>query len=144
LRLQETFSIARPPEEVFDYVIQADNLADWQTSKTFVEQLTDGPTRLGTRLRERTKVPGRKEWEQIVEVVEFERPRRFGVHIVEGPTPVDGRWMFEPDGDETRVRFEAWGEMPGVPKLLLPVVKLMMARSFARYHRNLRRNVEAL
>lgn len=144
MRIEETFSIARPPKVVFDYVTQAGNLADWQTSKTFVEQITDGPPRLGTRLRERTKVPGRKEWEQIVEFVEFERPRRLGVHIVDGPVPVDGRWTFEPDGDGTRVRFEAWGEVGGPLKLLAPALKLVMARDFAKYHRNLRRRVEAL
>jgi carbon monoxide dehydrogenase subunit G len=144
MRFEETFSVGRPPTVVFDYVIQPGNLADWQTSKTFVEQITDGPPRLGTRVRERTKVPGRKEWEQIVEVVEFERPRRFGVHIVEGNVPVDGRWTFERDGAATRVHFEAWGELRGPLKLLQPMVKLAMARSFAKYHRNLRRNVEAL
>jgi hypothetical protein len=40
MRIEETFSVARPPKVVFDYVIQAGNLADWQTSKTFVEQIT--------------------------------------------------------------------------------------------------------
>jgi hypothetical protein len=109
-----------------------------------VQQITEGPPGLGTRVRERTKVPGRKEWEQIVEFVEFEPPRLFGVHIVEGPTPVDGRWTFEPDGDGTRVHFEAWGELRGPLRLLLPVLKRVMARDFARYHRNLRRNVEEL
>jgi uncharacterized protein YndB with AHSA1/START domain len=53
LRVEETFSIERPPQVIFDYVVQADNLADWQTSKTFAEQITDGPPRLGTRMRER-------------------------------------------------------------------------------------------
>jgi Polyketide cyclase / dehydrase and lipid transport len=144
MRFEQTFSVARPPKVVFEYVIQPGNLADWQTSKTFVEQLTDGPPRLGTRLRERTKVRGRKEWEQIVEFVEFERPRRLGVHIVEGDVPVDGRWTFERDAGATLVHFEAWGELRGPLKLLQPVVKLAMAREFATYHRNLRRNVEAL
>lgn len=144
MRFEETFSVGRPPKVVFDYVIQPGNLADWQTSKTFVEQITDGPTRLGTRVREGTKVFGRREWEQIVEVVEFERPRRFGMHIVEGGFRGGGRWTFERDGDETRVHFEAVVQLPGPLKLLQPVMKVAMSRSFAKYHRNLRRNVEAL
>jgi len=95
-------------------------------------------------VRERTKVPGRKEWEQIVEVVEFERPRRFGLHIVEGGFPGGGWWTFERDGDATRVHFEALVQLRGPLKLLQPVMKVAMARSFAKYHRNLRRNVEVL
>jgi uncharacterized protein YndB with AHSA1/START domain len=143
LRVEETFSIDRSPQDVFDYVVQVDNLADWQTSKTFAEQITEGPPRLGTRIRERTKVPGRNEWEQIVEFAEFERPRLLGTHIVEGPTPIDGRWTFEPDGNATRVHFEAWGDLHGPQRLLQPLLKLAIARQFRKYHRNLRRNLEA-
>jgi uncharacterized protein YndB with AHSA1/START domain len=43
--------VARPPDVVFDYLTSPSNLADWQTSKTSVEQLTDGPPGLGTRVR---------------------------------------------------------------------------------------------
>lgn len=130
------------PEAVFDYMTDPANLADWQTSKTSVEQLTEGPPRLGTRVRERTKPPGGKEFEQVVEFTEFERPRRFHVHIVEGPYPVDGTWTLEPDGAGTRVHFMADGQLSGALSLLQPVAKRVMARQFATYHRNLRRNVE--
>jgi uncharacterized protein YndB with AHSA1/START domain len=141
--VEETFSVNRPPEVVFDYLTNPSNLAAWQTSKTSVEQLTDGPPRLGTRVRERTKPPGGKEFEQIVEFTEFDRPVRVHAHIVEGPYPIDGTWSFEPDGDATRVRFVAEGELRGVMRLLKPVARLVMARQMAGYHRNLRRNVEA-
>jgi uncharacterized protein YndB with AHSA1/START domain len=75
MRITETFVVGGPPEVVFDYVTDPANLADWQTSKTSVEQLTDGLPGLGTRVRERTKPPGAKEFEQIVEFTEFIRPR---------------------------------------------------------------------
>ena len=140
MRVEQTFSVGRPPEAVFDYLTNPSNLAAWQTSKTSVEQLTDGPPRLGTRFRERTKPPGGKEFEQIVEFTEFDRPRRVHVHIVEGPYPVDGTWSFEPDGNGTRVHFVAEGKLHGVMRILQPVTKLLLARQMAGYHRNLRRN----
>jgi len=143
MRLEQTFSVSRPPELVFDYLSNPSNLAAWQTSKTLVEQLTDGPPRLGTRVRELTKPPGGKEFEQIVEFTEFDRPRRVHVHIVDGPYPVDGTWSFEPDGDGTRVHFVAEGRLRGVMRVLQPVAKLAMARQMTGYHRNLRRNLEA-
>jgi uncharacterized protein YndB with AHSA1/START domain len=142
MRLEQSFRVSRPPEVVFDYLTNPANLADWQTSKTFVEQLTDGPPRLGTRVRERTKPPGGKEFEQIVEFSEFDWPRRVHIHIVEGPYPVDGTWSFEPDGDGTGVRFVAEGELRGVMRLVQPVAKLILGRQMAGYHRNLRRNLE--
>jgi len=52
-------------------------------------------------------------------------------------------WSFEPDGSGTRVHFVADGQLRGVMRLLEPVVSRVMARQFAGYHRNLRRNVES-
>ena len=60
VRIEQSFIVKRPPEVVFDYLTDPANLADWRTSKTAVEKLTEGPPRLGTRVRERTKAAGRK------------------------------------------------------------------------------------
>jgi carbon monoxide dehydrogenase subunit G len=141
--VEQTFSVSRPPEVVFDYLANPSNVPDWQTSKTSVEQLTDGPPGLGTRVRERTKPPFGTEFEQLVEFTEFDRPRHIRVHIVEGPYPIDGTWSFEPDGAGTRVNFTADGELQGAMRILQPLMKRLLARQFAGYHRNLRRQIEA-
>jgi uncharacterized protein YndB with AHSA1/START domain len=143
MRVEQTFTVARPPEAVFDEVTDPAKLATWQTSKTAVTPLTDGPPRLGSRVRERTRAPGGREFEQVVEFTEFDRPRRLRAHVVEGPQPIDGTWSFSPDGDGTRVDFVAEGRLRGPARLLAPVVKRVLARQFAGYHENLRRNVEA-
>jgi uncharacterized protein YndB with AHSA1/START domain len=122
--------VGQPPEVAFDYVTDPSKLANWQTSKTSVEQLTDGPAELGTRVPERTKPPGGKEFEQIVELTEFDRPRRLRVHIVEGPYPIDGTWTFAPDEDGTQVTFAAEGELRGLMRILQPLVRLVNARHF--------------
>jgi uncharacterized protein YndB with AHSA1/START domain len=142
VRVEQTFRIARTPEAVFDYLTDPSKLASWQTSKTAVEQLTDGPPGLGTRVRERTRGPGGREFEQVVEFTEFDRPRRVHVHIVEGPYPVDGSWSFSPDGEGTRVDFVAEGELTGALRLLAPLARRGIAREFAGYHENLRRALE--
>jgi uncharacterized protein YndB with AHSA1/START domain len=144
MRIEETFTVGAAPEAVFDYLVDSRNLAAWQTSKTSVELLTPGPPGLGTRVRERTKPPAGREFEQVVEFTEFDRPHRVHVHIVEGPFPVDGTWTFMPEGQGTRVRFVAEGPLKGAAKLAGPIVRRAMARQFAGYHENLRRNVEAL
>jgi uncharacterized protein YndB with AHSA1/START domain len=144
VRVEQTFTVARPPEAVFDYVTDPANLRDWQTSKTKFEPLSDGPPRQGYRIREWQKGPGGKEFEQVVEFTEFDRPHKLHTHIVEGPYPVDGAWTFAPaDGGGTRVHFLAEGDLHGLMRLLGPVVSRMVGRQFAAYHENLRRNVEA-
>jgi hypothetical protein len=40
VKVEQAFRVARPPDVVFDYLTSPSNLADWQTSKTSVEQLT--------------------------------------------------------------------------------------------------------
>jgi carbon monoxide dehydrogenase subunit G len=142
VNIEQTFFVARPPEEVFDYVTNPANLSRWQTSNRSIEPLTDGPAGVGSRFRERTKPPLGKEFEQITEFTEFDRPRRVQVHVVEGPYPVDGTWTFEPAGDGTRVAFIAEGELTGLMKLLEPVASRLLARQFAGYHRNLKQNIE--
>jgi carbon monoxide dehydrogenase subunit G len=142
MRIEQTFRVARPPEVVFDYLTDPSRVAEWQTTKTSVEPLTEGPPRQGTRVRERIKQPGGKEFEQLVEFIEFDRPRRVRTNVVEGPYRIDGTWSFEPDGAGTRVRFVAEGPLEGVMRLLGPLAKRMIDRQFRGYHRNLSRNLE--
>jgi len=142
MRIEETFRVARPPEAVFDYMTDPANLAEWQTTKTYVEQITPDPRGVGTRIRERTNPPVGKEFEQVVEFAEFDRPRRLATRIVEGPVKVDGWWTFTPEGDGTRVEFVAEGELRGLMRVLGPLTARMMSRQFAGYHRKLRENLE--
>ena len=143
MRIEQTLHVASPPEEVFDYLTNPSNLREWQTSKTRVEVITDGPPRQGYRVREWTKPPGAKEFEQVVEFTDFDRPHRLHTHIVEGPQPIDGTWVFTPAGGGTRVEFVAEGQLRGLMRIAEPIVRRMIARQFAQYHENLRRNVEA-
>jgi uncharacterized protein YndB with AHSA1/START domain len=142
LRVEETFTVARSPEAVFDYLTDPAHLAEWQTAKTSVEPMTGGPMRAGSRIRERTKPPMGKEFEQVVEFTEFDRPHRVHTHIVEGPQPIDGTWTFTPQGAGTRVHFVAAGELRGPLRFLTPVVAPLLRRQFAGYHANLRRYLE--
>jgi len=143
MRIEQSFRVARPPAEVFAYMTDPANLADWQPSKLSVQPLTDGPPRLGYRVKERTKV-GLRTWDQVVEFTEFEPGRALTTHIVEGAMPVDGRWTFEDDGaGGARVHFVAEGQLSGPAKLAEPLLRRGIARSFRPYHTLLAGNVEA-
>jgi uncharacterized protein YndB with AHSA1/START domain len=143
MRVEQSLTIGRPPAEVFAYMTDPANLPAWQPSKISVEPLTDGPPRVGYRVRERTKA-GLRQWDQVVEFTEFEPGRALTTHIVEGSIPVDGRWTFADDGHGgTHLRFVAEGELTGVARLLGPLISRGVARSFRQNHALLARNVEA-
>jgi len=48
--------VAAPPPAVFDYLAEPRHRPQWQPSLRAVEVLTDGPTGVGTRWRDRTMV----------------------------------------------------------------------------------------
>jgi carbon monoxide dehydrogenase subunit G len=142
MRIEQSFSVGRPPGEVFAFMVDPANLPSWQTSKVSVEPLTDGPPRKGYRIKERTKI-GLRQWEQVVEFSEFEPGRALGTRIIEGSMPVDGRWTLQADGAErTAVQFVAEGRLTGAMRLLEPLITRGTARSFRHYHALLARNVE--
>jgi carbon monoxide dehydrogenase subunit G len=143
MRVEQFFSVGRPPAEVFAYMTDPASLVSWQPSKVSVEPLTEGPPRRGFRVKERTRI-GLREWDQVVEFTEFEPGRALTTHIVEGSVPVDGRWTLEDDGaGGTRAHFVAEGRLTGPMRLVEPLVQRGVARSFRHYHALLARNVEA-
>jgi hypothetical protein len=141
--IEQQFDVASSPECVFDYMTDPANLREWQTPKTRVEVLSEGQPCAGFRLREWTKIPGRQEFEQVVEFTRFERPTLLHTHIVEGPQPIDGTWSLSRAAGGTRVHFVAMGQLRGAMRVATPIVTRIIDRQFRKYHENLRRRVES-
>ena len=137
IHVSHSIDIRRSPEDVFAYVTDPANLHTWQDAEE-IEQLTPGPVRPGTRFREVHKALGRRRTE-ITEVVLFDHGRRFGIRVVDGP-PVDGRWDFEAIDGGTRVTMTPQPRLPGP---LAPLAALATVLVFSRFHRRLKRALEA-
>ncbi len=133
IRVELETRIERPPAEVFAYLADPRNLHDWQGTAE-VEQLTPGPIAAGTRFRELRRMLGRRI-ESVTEIVDYQPDRRFGIRVISGPLPIDGRWDLEPDGTGTLLRFSAQG---GGPALAAPLVR----RRFSGAHACLKQNIE--
>jgi uncharacterized protein YndB with AHSA1/START domain len=136
--------IDRPVAEVFAYVTDPAALPEWQTNTVEVEQLTDGPLGLGTRLRE-VHAAGRRRMEQVVEVSAYEPDRRFDLDIVEGPVPVGARHVFEStaDGRGTVIHFAAEGRANGAVRVLEPLLTVAIRRQMKGHYARLKERLEA-
>jgi uncharacterized protein YndB with AHSA1/START domain len=133
--------IVRPPAEVFAYVADASKLATWQTNT--VSAVPDGPMALGTKIREVHRAPGGKRIATVVEVVEYEPDRAFGMRIIEG-LPVHGQITCEPrDSDATRFRFRVYSQPTGVMRIAQPIMKAMLRRQFDQHCTNLKTVLES-
>jgi uncharacterized protein YndB with AHSA1/START domain len=132
--------IARSPADVFAFVTDATNLAKWQTNTVSAVPEPAGPIGLGTRIREVHRA-GRVEFSELVEVVEYEPGRVFGMRVIEGQ-PIHGRITFEPIESGTRFRFRVYGEPTGALRLAQPILRPLTKRNFARFCANLKAVLE--
>jgi carbon monoxide dehydrogenase subunit G len=114
-------TIARHPEEVYDYLEDPQKVVQWQAWAVEVEQESPGPRGVGTRFRDVRKFLGRKI-ESTVEFTEYDPPKTLGLKTSGGPIPFRLRQTLEPVGDGTRVHVHAEGEPGGFFKVAEPIV----------------------
>jgi len=119
--------ISRPPQDVFDFVTTPDNAPRVVQSVTSMVKITDGPTRVGTLLRE-TRVMRGKEEQADLEVVAYEPSREYGVkNLTEGIETVY-RYAFHPESTGTRVDLVCEVTASGAKKLMLPMVVAVLKK----------------
>jgi carbon monoxide dehydrogenase subunit G len=136
--VQESVTIARPPQEVFDFLANFENLSAYDAFVNASGQVGDGPPGLGTRGRGTTRYMG-QQFEWMVEFTEFDPPRKMVSRSVEGKRDVTATFTLEPADGGTRLteRLET-GAMGGLLRRLPdPLVNRLLGRS-------LRRNLKTL
>ena len=120
-RVSGEILIERPVEGVFDFVADQRNEPIYNPRMLQSEKITDGPIAVGTRFRA-TARSGRRTVEMLIEVTQFQRPRRFGSRTTMPSVDVDGGLTFEPAAGATRMIW-SWEVRPsGRLRLLGPVV----------------------
>ena len=135
-------TIHRPVDDVFAYVTDPSQLANWQTNTVSAIQEGDGPFGLGTRLREVHRAPGGKELESLVEVSEFKPNRALALQVREG-TPIHLRITFQPTDQGTLMRLQPHGQLTGVMRLAQPVLQRTLKHQFERHCATLKSLLES-
>jgi uncharacterized membrane protein len=120
-------TVERPPQEVFPVVADGERLPEWMEDFERVEQVSEGPPRLGTEYRYKM----RRSPESTFEWSEFEPGRRVrwsGPPVKTGPGSLEPRGGIEvePSEDGSRVRVTLDPIPHGVMKLLMPVMRRSM------------------
>ncbi|MFC9733764.1 SRPBCC family protein [Streptomyces roseolus] len=122
-RIEESIDIARPPEDVFSYLMDPGHMPEWQESAVAARRLDEGALRVGSRFRVQRRF-GRREMPMTMEVTELAPPRSWHFHGVDGPVRGDVRGRLEPlgDGSRSRLTLSIDFEGHGVGKALVPLV----------------------
>lgn len=113
--IARTIEIARPPEEIFDYITDLDRLAEWATMVKETRDLGDRPIKQGTTFSQTIKAAGSVDIDCDWHVKELERPRH--VHY-EATAPGGGEMQMSQtvtllDGGRSRVEIDLDYEVPG-------------------------------
>ena len=107
LQFAADLTVNRPVEQVFTWLTNAENQGKFDKSSLKMEALTPGPWQTGTQFRELRDLGGRKT-EVLSEIAELETNRRFVIRSKTGPEWL-GIWLFEPQGQATRLRWTGHG-----------------------------------
>ena len=115
-----TVEIARSAEDVFAYVTDPAHMPEWQ--KGFTAGRLDG-SGVGSRCTTKRRIGG-SEREVVTEITEYDPPRRWADHGIEGPIRAVVSVQIDPLEGHTRSRLtiEVDFEGHGIGKLLVPIV----------------------
>ena len=128
MKIEVSELIDRPPAEVFRFIAvdHVRNHPRWD-SKMELEQVTEGPVRVGTVIRRRRTHTGASV-EGMMEIVEFVRDRALGMVIHDGAVEMRSRMTFEPVG-RNGTRISGTLEIPSMAEPMDPApIQLSMRR----------------
>ena len=123
--------INRSPQDVFDYVTDPANDANWQGPAESSRWTSESPHGVGSTQEQVIKFLGRK-LELTSEITMWDSPNTTGFRVIEGPIiPFQGVFAFESTGEggtELTVDFE--GEIGGFFKMAEGLVGRQMEKQF--------------
>ncbi|MDX6505777.1 MAG: hypothetical protein QOG06_421 [Gaiellaceae bacterium] len=128
MRIRKQIEVSRPLAEVFGYVVDFSNAAEWDPGVAGARKLTDGPVREGTEFDIVALFRGNRHRFHYV-VTDLEPQRRIVLSGVgDRVTSVD-EIAVEPAGEETRITYIADFHLKGIFRpagpLLAPVLSRM-------------------
>jgi carbon monoxide dehydrogenase subunit G len=114
--------IDRPVHEVWEYLTDPERVPEWQSSAESSHQVSDGPMRVGTRLRDERRFMGRRATSDV-EVSEYDPERLFTLHGLSGPVRFTVRHRLSENGAGTRLDVEAEADPGGIGRFVRPVIE---------------------
>jgi len=137
-----SIEIARSPEDVFAYLDDLARHGEWQAQIQEVHVETEGSTRVGSRAREKRKVPGGVR-EMTYEITAHDPPRTASFRGIDGPVRVVGTVTVAPAGGGSRVSVDLDFEGRWLGKLLLPMVRSQARKEVPRNQQRLKERLES-
>jgi carbon monoxide dehydrogenase subunit G len=141
IRFENSIEVEQSPAEVFEYVSNLDNLAEWQSGVIESRVITPPPMRVGTIFEEDAKVAFWRTKASCT-VTELTRPRLFAFKATSsGPIEYEGSFEFQPSGSGTAVKVSGSIRLKGLWRLLQPLMASDIKRETRGELESIRRNL---
>jgi carbon monoxide dehydrogenase subunit G len=142
VRFELSVEIARPVHEVWEYLIEPENVPEWQASAVSSHQISDGPMGVGTHLEDERRFLGRRGRSEV-EVTEFEPERLFTLHGISGPVRFTVRHRLERSDAGTHIQIEAEADPGGLGRLVRPMIERAAEHEIRKDFDRLKQRLEA-
>jgi hypothetical protein len=137
----DTVSSAMDPADLFDYMAEFSNAAEWDPGTVSARRLGDGPVGLGSRFELIVRFAGR-ESPFVYEITEYERPRRVVLVAETGAARVtDTMSIAAGSGGGSVLTYDARLELKGARRLFSPLMSVLFGRVFADGRRGLEETI---
>ncbi len=127
--------IDRPMKDVFAFVADPNNMAQWNSAVVSLQQVTPGTVGVGTKFKTVGEAMGRR-LEGEMQITAYEPDTKCGFQLQAGPMQVSLTLTFKTVGTGTKLNLTAQGNPGGIFKLAEGVmagqVKSMMEGNLAR------------
>ena len=119
MHFENTVTIQRPPDEVFEYLAHFENVPEWNYAIVKTQQTSDGPVGVGTTYKQARSLPSPSE--EAFEVTEFDPDRRLAIRGDLGPFEGTLTYDLESVPDGTKITNSADLRAHGLLKVAAPL-----------------------
>jgi carbon monoxide dehydrogenase subunit G len=141
-KFEKSVFINRPQQEVFDFVTNLANDAQWQSGVELSEWTSDGPPAIGSTHKVVRSMLGRN-MEATIVVTSWDPPNQWGNKSNGGPVPFEGTQKFESKDGGTLMTFTAQAELGGFFKLAEGLVGKQIEKQMETDSAKLKKLLEA-
>lgn len=142
MEVASNLEIDRPADEVFAYIVDAENNPTWQRGMRSCRWVTEPPIEKGSVYEQEAVFLGKTITSTFV-VVDLQPGRSITIQTVESTFPIRVTRSVEPmDDGRSRVSARVQGEPSSVFKVFTPLLRWMVQRSVRSDYRRLRSLLE--
>jgi uncharacterized protein YndB with AHSA1/START domain len=129
---ENTVTVNRPPQAVFDYLADGIHNREWRAGVLEIERTSDGAGQ-GATYRQVLAGPGGRRISGDYQITVFDPPRRLEFQVTAGPARPAGVFELSAEADQvTRVRFTMDLTPGGLMKLMTPMITRQMRSEVAQ------------